>query len=329
MALVRDRGKALIYDTYQVPKEYDLEYATDYLPQLIGVIPINSHQQGYDTKFNQFPVVDRSLALDNIRAYYEVIMRTTSQIQTMLGYTDQRLGQVSPDAAVGATDMAVFTSTNSTRSLFEGFDISISQLLTTILGHLKIVVTEMPEKFTDIVGDDGVSYISEDIDHLLDDYGAYVSLVANDDKKKAVIDQAVSFALQNGQMSWVNAIRILGESDPAEALALIDRMEAEEQRAKKAQQAQEQQMAMQVQEQDAALKQQQMELQAQAPQLAAQSKIQAANVASDTAIETERMKQSALLAKQEMQNKNAKELKSADAVLQAMAARQQQRSKSQ
>jgi len=329
MALVRDRGKALIYDTYQVPKKYDLEYVTDYLPQLIGVIPINSHQQGYDTKFNQFPVVDRSLSLDNIRAYYEVIMRTTAQIREMLGYTPQRLGQVSPDAAVGATDMAVFTSTNSTRSLFEGFDISISQLLTTILGHLKIVVTEMPEKFTDIVGDDGVSYIETDIDHLLDDYGAYVSLVANDDKKKAVIDQAVSFALQNGQMSWVNAIRILGESDPAEALALIDRMEAEEQRAKKAQQAQEQQMAMQAQEQDAALKQQQMELQAQGPQLAAQSKIQAANVASDTAIETERMKQSALLAKQEMQSKNAKELKNADAVLQAMAARQQQRSKSQ
>ena len=106
-------------------------------------------------------------------------------------------------------------------------------------------------------------------------------------------------------------------------------MEAEENRVKKAQQAQEQQMAMQAQEQDAALKQQQMELQAQGPQLAAQSKIQAANVASDTAIETERMKQSALLAKQEMQNKNAKELKSADAVLQAMAARQIQRSKTQ
>jgi len=329
MALVQDKGEAVIVDTAQIPTEFDLEYYVDYLPQTIGVIPINTYQRGVQANFNQFPMVDRSIKLQRIQAYYAIIDRTISQIREMLGYTPQRLGQVAPDAAVGATDMAVFTSTNSTRSLFEGYDISISQLLTTVLGHLKIVVTEMPEKFNDIVGDDGVSYIEADIDHTLDDYGAYVSLVANDDKKKAVIDQAVSFALQNGQMGWVNAIRILGESDPAEALALIDRMESEENRAKKAQQAQEQQMAMQAQEQQAAQAQAQMEMQAQGPQLAAQSKIQAANVASDTAIETERMKQSALLAKQEMQNKNAKELKSADAVLQAMAARQQQRSKTQ
>jgi hypothetical protein len=187
----------------------------------------------------------------------------------------------------------------------------------------------MPEKFADIVGDDGVSYIGLDIDHALDDYGAYVSLVSNDDKKKAVIDNAVSFALQNGQMSWYEALKILGESDPAEAMAIADKMQAEAERAKKAQQAQEQQMMMQQQEQQAAQAQAQMQMQAQAPQIQAQAKVQAANVASDTAIETERMKQSALLAKQAMQNKSAEKQQTVDAVLQSIAARQQQRSKQQ
>lgn len=269
LSMARAGTKGFVYDTAQVPDDWDVHTVIKYLKS-VGIAFINSKKDGLPATFNQFQQIDLSLS-QSITYLLEVSAMVDREMDAVSGINEARQGIVqNASQAVGVTQSALMQSSLSTASYFKLFEDLCSSIL-NIQAQLVKIAWAGKEKFAPIIGDTGINFLEQDIDLDLDDYSVFAQSIppALDDVQK--FQELVIAALQAGQLDFVDAMKLLRERDITQG---IRRFEKEVNKKQKEQMEQEQAMAMQQQEAQAAMQQGQAQAAMQQQQMGTQSDMQ-------------------------------------------------------
>jgi hypothetical protein len=253
LAMARAGSKGFIYDVAQVPEGWDIHNVIKYL-KTTGIGFIDSEKDGTQKQFNQFQPLDLSIS-QSVEQYISIMTMIDEAMKQISGINDEREGNNRPYTPLGVTQSGMAQSNMMTATKFKEFNMFVNNIFNGLAGLGKICWADK-EKFASIIGDVGINFLKTDIDLSLDNYGIFVEEAppALDDKQN--FQTLVMGALQQGQLSFVNAMKLLMEDDMQYAVRQLERDIQEQQ-----QQIQEQEM--QKQQQIAQMQQQQAQAQAQ------------------------------------------------------------------
>jgi hypothetical protein len=238
--MARSGTKAFFYDINQLPEGYSLPQALKYM-KTAGVIPIDASQSSY----NQFKEVDQTIS-SNITAYLEISALMDREMDAISGINEARQGMVkNASQAVGVTQSSLFQSTLSTAVYYDLFSQFCSQVLEHQAKLVKLAWAGK-ERFAPIIGDVGVDFLQVDIDMDLHDYAVFVEEVPPMLQDQQVYQEMIVAAVQAGQLTFVQAIKLLLEKDIRVGIRQLER---ETRKMMEQQQQQEQALMMQQQQQ--------------------------------------------------------------------------------
>lgn len=250
-AMQRDRGKFFVTDVSQKPDKFDIEDQM-YYAEWLGTFPINSRSTGAPSGYNQFQGVDMTIS-PATRMYIEMFQIATAEIARLSGVTPERGGMpVGPNEAPGAMEIRRQQSQVKTEGLFDGLDMSISMALQHVISAHKQIIIQEPDSFEQAIGADGVRFITSNPEVEMDDYGISVAHDINIAERSAMIREMTSSATQSGQVQLVDAITVMLEDDPSQALALLKELVKQSREEQAAMQEQAMQMKAQEQAMEAA-----------------------------------------------------------------------------
>jgi hypothetical protein len=147
--------------------------------------------------------------------------------------------------AVGVTQSSLFQSTLSTAVYYDLFSQFCSQVLEHQAKLVKLAWAGK-ERFAPIIGDVGVDFLQVDIDMDLHDYAVFVEEVPPMLQDQQVYQEMIVAAVQAGQLTFVQAIKLLLEKDIRVGIRQLER---ETRKMMEQQQQQEQALMMQQQQQ--------------------------------------------------------------------------------
>lgn len=257
-------GKGFFYDISQLPKGWDIHTAMKYLRTAkIGFI--DSSGEGAGT-FNQFKEFDQGIS-QSVEIFLKLCQFLDGEMDSVSGVNEARQGIIEgASQAVGVTNSMLLQSNLSTELYFELFSQYFTKILNKQAGLTKIAWAGK-ERFAPIIGDVGVNFLKQDVELDLNDYDVFVDNVPMAVADQQMFSQLVSTAIQQGQVSLLQGLKLLTEKDIDEAILMLeqDLEQAEEK-------AQTQQQSMMMQEQ------QQAQMQNQAAQQTTQAKLQTAQM---------------------------------------------------
>lgn len=269
LAMARAGTKGFVYDTAQVPDDWDVHTVMKYLKS-VGIAFINSKKDGLPANFNQFQQIDLSLS-QSIQYLLEISMMVDREMDAISGINEARQGIVqNASQAVGVTQSALMQSSLSTAGYFKLFEDLCTSIL-NLQAKLVKIAWAGKEKFAPIIGDTGINFLEEDIDLDLNDYAVFVESIppALDDIQK--FQELIIAALQAGQLDFVDAMKLLREKDVTQG---IRRFEKEINKKQKEQMEQEQALQQQQAEAQQALQQQKSQSEMAKSQMDTQGNIQ-------------------------------------------------------
>ena len=289
LAMARSGGKAVIYDTSQLPTNLGMDIQTVlYHLKTDGIIPINSKDEGNQVStFNQFQQIDFTLS-QSVQQLINLKVMLEDMAGQVSGVTRQREGAVEQYEYVGNVQRSVIQSSTITESWFYSHAELKQRVLEGLCNLIKIAWSG-GKKAGMILGDGAYMFLNAMPDISLQDYGVYVGDSGKDDSMKQVVQQLAQAALQAGNIDLLNVIKVLKADTMTEAEKVLERgMEAmkKEQQEAAQQQMMAQQMAAQEKQQDfqsdAQLKQMDAEAKLQVAKIGADSRIKVANIQSET-----------------------------------------------
>ena len=289
LAMARSGGKAVIYDTSQLPTNLGMDIQTVlYHLKTDGIIPINSKDEGNQVStFNQFQQIDFTLS-QSVQQLINLKVMLEDMAGQISGVTRQREGAVEQYEYVGNVQRSVIQSSTITESWFYSHAELKQRVLEGLCNLIKIAWSG-GKKAGMILGDGAYMFLNAMPDISLQDYGVYVGDSGKDDSMKQVVQQLAQAALQAGNIDLLNVIKVLKADTMTEAEKVLERgMEAmkKEQQEAAQQQMMAQQMAAQEKQQDfqsdAQLKQMDAEAKLQVAKIGADSRIKVANIQSET-----------------------------------------------
>tara|TARA_R110000787_G_scaffold205068_1_gene315556 strand:+ start:3059 stop:5323 length:2265 start_codon:yes stop_codon:yes gene_type:complete len=281
LTLARAGGKAVIYDVAQLPTNIGMDMQTVmYHLKTDGVIPINSMQEGGDaTKFNQFQQVDFTLSssvqqLINLKLMLE---QTAGQIS---GVSPQREGAISQYEYVGNVQRSVVQSSLSTKGWFHQHN-EVKKMVFERLCNLMKLCWSKGKKAGYVLGDGGFKFLNVLPDIALNDYGIFIGDSGKDDAMRKMVQEMSAQALQSGNLSLLDAIKVLKTESLSEAEVVLERgLDGMKEMQQQMQEQQQQQQQM-MQEQEA----QKLKIEAQQKTAELLNKVQVAQIGADSRIE--------------------------------------------
>jgi hypothetical protein len=277
LQMARAGGKGFVYDLAQTPDEWEAETVIKYL-KTAGIAFIDSKKDGTPAQFNQFQSIDMTLS-SSIEQYIAINSLIDREMDAITGINEARQGNVQyASQTVGVTQSALFQSNLMTKFKFDVFDQSISEGLNHIAGLVKIA-WEDNEVFAPIIGDIGFDFINESVDLELDDYGVFFEAVPQAINDINSFQQIVMAALQSGQVTFIDAVKLLKEKEITPAIRKLEkalmRQEKKMMEQQMAQQKaqQEGQLAMAQQQNEALMAREEMIAQRDAAKMAGQKDI--------------------------------------------------------
>ena len=246
LAMARSGGKAVVYDVSQLHTNLGMDMQTVlYHLKTDGIIPINSKEEGNQlASFNQFQQIDFTLSnsvqqLINLKLMLE---QTAGQIS---GVSPQREGAVGQYEYVGNVQRSVVQSATITESLFYSHAMVKKRVFERVCDLMKVCWAN-GKKASYILGDGAFKFLSIFPDIRLNDFGIYVGDAGKDDAMRQQLQGIAQAALQGGQATLLDIIKVLKADTFTEAEHILERA-MDEVKKQQAEQAQQQQAMMQAQ----------------------------------------------------------------------------------
>ena len=281
LAMARSGGKAVVYDTSQLPTNLGMDIQTVlYHLKTDGIIPINSKDEGNQVStFNQFQQIDFTLS-QSVQQLINLKVMLEDMAGGVSGVTRQREGAVEQYEYVGNVQRSVVQSSTITESWFYSHAEVKQRILESLCNLMKIAWAN-GKKAGMILGDGAYKFLNAMPDISLQDYGVYVGDSGKDDAMRQVVQQLAQSALQAGNIDLLNVIKVLKADSMTEAEKVLEKGMDEMQKQQQAA------MQQQMQEQEAAAQQKQVEFEAEAQlkQIDNEAKLQVAKIGADSRIE--------------------------------------------
>ena len=274
LAMARSGGKAVVYDTAQLPTNAGMDMQTVlYHLKTDGIIPINSKDEGGQMQtFNQFQQIDFTLS-QSVQQLINLKMMLEEMAGNISGVTRQREGAVGQYEYVGNVQRSVTQSATITESWFYSHAETKQRVLEKLTNLMKIAWAD-GKRAALILGDGAYKFLNVLPDVALQDFGLYIGDSGKDDSMKQVVQQLAQSALQSGGIDLLNVIKVLKADTMTEAEKVLEKGMEE---MKKQQEAQ-QQMMMQQQQMAAQEKQVDFQADAQLKQMDNENKLQVAQL---------------------------------------------------
>ena len=305
LALARSGGKAVIYDVSQLPTNLGMDMQTVlYHLKTDGIIPINSKDEGGQVaNFNQFSQVDFTLS-NSVQQMINLKLMLEDTAGQISGVTKQREGAVGQYEYVGNVQRSVVQSATITESWFHAHKEVKKKVYGRAVELMKMCWSE-GKKASLILGDGASKILSVMPDIALNDYAIFVGDSGKDDAIRQSVTQLSQAALQSGQVSLLDVIRVLKADTATEAERVLEMgMEAIKSQQAEAQQQQQQVMQMQQQaeaakfEKEAALKKMDNDTKVQVANIQSQADIKVAEIADMSKRDIADMKEKVALGKE-------------------------------
>jgi hypothetical protein len=273
-------SKGFAYDVAKCPADWRPETVLRYL-KTTGIAFYDSSQDPNPNSGNATGITPVDLSLsDSVRQYLEISMMIDREMDAISGINDARQGIIKSGKQGAAVTNAILDQSQlATETLFAGFSSFTERVFQNQAGLIKITWTDK-EKYSPIIGETAIDFITNDIDLDLDDYGVYIEEVPEIIENKQMFNQMVTAALSSGQIQFDDAINLMLEDNLKIAVKKYSqkiekaRKDAE---AAKMQMAQEQMAAQQQVAQDANSSKEAMN----SEQIANQQRIQEMKVKAD------------------------------------------------
>jgi len=288
LAMARSGGKAVVYDTSQIPTNVGMDMQTVlYHLKTDGIIPINSKDEGGQvSSFNQFQQVDFTLS-QSVQQLINLKIMLEDMAGQLSGVTRQREGAVEQYEYVGNVQRSVVQSSTITESWFYSHAEVKQRVLESLCNNMKIAWAG-GKKAAMILGDGAYKFLNIMPQVALQDYGVYVGDSGKDDAMKQVVQQLAQSALQAGNIDLLNILKVLKADTMTEAEKVLeqgmDKMkeQAAEQQQQVMQQMQAQQEADQAKFQsEAELKKMDNDTKIQVAEIQAESRMAVATLQSE------------------------------------------------
>lgn len=228
--------------------------------------------------------------IEVVKAYTEILEYIRNVMSEIVGISRQREGQVSNRETVGGVERATLQSSYITEWLFLKHEDTIKRVMEAFLETAKIAMKGKSKKFQYIADDFANKLIEIDGDEFSEcDYGLVVDNSDASQTLKQNMEMLAQAALQNQVLSFSTIMKLYSTASLAEKQRMVEKDEQEKiQQAQQAQQEQlqQQQEAAQMQLQ---LQQQQLQLQELLNQRDNETKIQVAQIAANSKLQTTAM----------------------------------------
>jgi len=251
--------KGFMYDVSQTPEGWTAETVIKYL-KTSGIAYFNSMKDSFPSTHNQFNNIDQSMSYEAVNGYIQISQMIDAEMDAITGVNYARQGQsTGANQGLGVTQTALMQSAMSTRTVDDLFMMLNEQVLNYLAGLVKLSFAGN-DRYAPIIGDAGVDFLEDTMDLELDDFGVFMEEIP------PILDDLQSFrgivetALSSGQISFVDAARLLTEKDITVAIERLERAIArrEEDAMKQQEMAMQQQVAAQ-KEAEAELRQAELE----------------------------------------------------------------------
>jgi len=288
LAMARSGGKAVVYDTSQIPTNVGMDMQTVlYHLKTDGIIPINSKDEGGQIQsFNQFQQVDFTLS-QSVQQLINLKIMLEDMAGQISGVSRQREGAVEQYEYVGNVQRSVIQSSTITESWFYSHNEVKQRVLESLCNTMKIAWAG-GKKAAMILGDGAYKFLTVMPNVSLQDFGVYVGDSGKDDAMKQVVQQLAQSALQSGGIDLLNILKVLKADTMTEAEKVLEqgmdqmKQQAAEQQQQAMQQIQAQQEAEQAKfEGEAQLKQMDNETKIKVAEIQAESRMAVATLQSE------------------------------------------------
>jgi len=288
LAMARSGGKAVVYDTSQLPTNLGMDMQTVlYHLKTDGIIPINSKEEGGQmANFNQFQQIDFTLS-QSVQQLINLKLMLEQTAGNISGVSPQREGAVGQYEYVGNVQRSVVQSATITESWFYSH-VQCKKRIYERLCNLMKMSWAGGKKGAVILGDGAYKFLNVMPEIALQDFGVFVGDSGKDDAMKQAVQQLSQAALQSGQISLLDVIKVMKADTMTEAEHVLERGMDEMKKQVAVQKQQEQEMlqaqaqaAMQEKEADAEIKKMDNDTSIRVAEIGAQARVQVAEIASD------------------------------------------------
>jgi len=226
-AMRRNKGKVMMYDVSQTPKQY-LKGGGNPLNRVMHhmtkdqMVFFNSKEKNNRYGFNQFTAVDLSNQ-HHIKNLIEGLMLVEDMSDRMVGLTPGRQGQAGQHTTATNVDSQRKASFSKTENYYRPFDDFVRVCLERVLMKSKNVYKKN-EFIHYVIGDLEQKFLQIMPEFFDSDIGIYFNDSGKDQRKKQVIDQAAEAALQNAQTPQMMKalVDILCEDTAVESMSILD-----------------------------------------------------------------------------------------------------------
>ena len=288
LTLSRAGGKAVVYDVSQMPSNIGMDMQTVmYHIKNDGIIPINSRDEGQDSaRFNQFQQVDFTLS-NSVQQLVNLKLMLEQTAGQVCGISPQREGAVSQYEAVGNVQRTVMQSNLVTENWFFQHSEVKKRVVERVCGLMKVCWAK-GKRLGYVLGDGAFKLLDILPDIALNDYGVFINQGSKDDAVKQAITQLSQAALQSGNITLLDVIKVLKADSLSEAEHVLENGIKEMQSQSKAAQEQQQSILQAQAEQEQTkmqhetqLKQMDSEARLKVAQENTRAKIEVANIQAD------------------------------------------------
>ena len=286
LAMARSGGKAVVYDVSQLPTNLGMDMQTVlYHLKTDGIIPINSKEEGNQlASFNQFQQIDFTLS-NSVQQLINLKMMLEQTAGQISGVLPQREGAVGQYEYVGNVQRSVVQSATITESWFYSHSQVKKRVFEKVCNLMKVSWAN-GKKSSYILADGAYKFLSIMPDVSLQDYGIFIGDSGKDDAMRQQLQGIAQAALQGGQATLLDIIKVIKADTFTEAEHILERA-MEEIKKEQAGQAQQQQAIMEAQQ---AASQAEFERQVQLEQIKNQAKVEVARIQSETDLKIADMK---------------------------------------
>jgi hypothetical protein len=278
LAMARSGGKAVVYDVSQLPTNLGMDMQTVlYHLKTDGIIPINSKEEGNQlASFNQFQQIDFTLS-NSVQQLINLKMMLEQTAGQISGVSPQREGAVGQYEYVGNVQRSVIQSATITESLFYSHQMVKKRVFERVCNLMKICWAN-GKKASYILGDGAFKFLSIMPDISMQDYGIFIGDSGKDDAMRQQLQGIAQAALQGGQATLLDIIKVLKADTFTEAEHILERA-MEEIKKQQQNQAEQQQAMLQAQAQ---ADQAAFERQVQLEEIKNKAKVEVAKIQSET-----------------------------------------------
>jgi|5_EtaG_2_1085323.scaffolds.fasta_scaffold04264_2 hypothetical protein len=288
LVMQRSAGKAVVYDTSQIPEGLELDDVI-YQAKNHGFIWINASQEGNQFKngFNQFQSIDFTMS-NSLTQLINLKMMLEQSIEIITGINQARMGMMPNTSLVGTTESKIVQSSYITQNFYQSHIRTIEKCLTRTADLLKKCWAG-EKRFIFSLGDKGTKFLElmAEEDLSLNDYSIYIKNSLKDQQTKQNIVGLAEAALRGGQINFLDLVKILNTDTAKETERILQKSIDATKEANQAMQQQQMQMQQAAMQQQA----QATQMKAQAQMDSNRSRVQAAQVAADGKVRAEEVEQ--------------------------------------